>query len=342
MRIMRMDRGKLIILITVISAFFAACKPEFSVNDVKQDITIAYCLLNVNETEHYVKIYKAFLTDDNAYKFASNSGLEAISYMDSIEVVMEENIGGKIVRQIPFDTTTTIPKDSGLFPHPTQILYAAKNITLLPNATYRLKLKNKYTEKECYAETKLVNNFFISQPIGELNLTFFNPVNCGFTLSENAVSYEMYQIFRYVEVDKNTGERTKHSVKRKVSNAEVNTTGATVIKYNINNIYKIIGDQVKKNDKVTRYIDTYACIDYEAWLAGKAYSLYVKATNQTSSVLNNKIEYTNFVSDDNSAFGVFSSRNSAKRTYTISSMSEDSLVAGQYTKHLGFHKSTEQ
>ena len=335
-----MNRKKTIILFTVIAAFFVACKPNFSVNDKKQDISIAYCLLNMNETNHYVKIYKAFLTDENAYIYAANSGLEAISYMDSIEVKMEEYLNGVLTRTIPFDTTTTIPKDSGVFHYPTQILYAAKNVKLNPDATYLLKLKNKYTNKETYAETNMINNFFISLPNSEVDLTYSKTVNCGFTLTANAAMYEMYQILRYIEVDKRTGEETKHSVRRRVSSGEVNPSAPTVIKYDVNKIYKVIADHLKKNENVIRKIDTYACLDYEAWIAGRAFSLYMKAYNQSSSVLNNKIDYTNFVSENNNAFGVFSSRNSAKRTYTITSASEDSLVNGQYTKHLGFVKAT--
>ena len=335
-----MNRKRITLLLAAISAFFMTCKPDFSVNDVKQDISIAYCLLNVNETNHYVKIYKAFLTDGNAYTYASNSGLEAISYMDSIKVTMEEYINGTLKRTIPFDTTTAIPKDSGTFPYPTQILYVAKNVKLDPAATYRLILKNKYTSKECYAETKVVNNFRITQPQGELNLTYNKEsVKCALQCPENGASYEVYQIFRYIEVDKNTGKRTQHSVKRKISSSEILSLGSPiVINYNINNIYKVIGSQVKENDNVIRYIDSYKCIDYEAWVAGNVFLLYLKANNQSSTILNDKIAYTNFVSKDNSAFGIFSSRNSVKNTYLITSVSEDSLVAGQYTKHLGFIK----
>ena len=336
-----MKKRELGVLLAVISAFFVACKPEFSVNDEKQDISIAYCLLDKDETNHYIKIYKAFLTEENAYTFASNSGIEAICYMDSIEVVMEEYENGKLNRTTKCDTTTAIPKDAGIFPYPTQILYVAKNTKLNPAATYRLKLKNKYTGKESHAETNIVNGFYISLPAGELDLTYDKLVNCGFTLPVNGSSYEIYQTLRYIEEDKTTGEKTNHSVRRKVSNGEVNPTGATIIKYTISNIYKTVGDQVKKNDKVKRYIDTYKCVDYEVWIAGKVLSSYIRANNQPSTVVNNKVDYTNFISEDNSAFGIFSSRDSSKRAYVISAKSEDSLVYGQYTKHLGFVKSTD-
>ncbi len=333
---MKQIKKHLRILLITVSVLFISCKPEFSVNDVEQDIVITYGILNVNETKHYIKIYKAFLTNMNTYEYIMNPDPAVISYVDSINVVMEEYIGETLNRSIQLDTTTSIPKDEGVFSYPTQILYVA-NARLNPNARYRLKITHKYSGKECYADANLVNDFLIFQPAGnQIDLTG-NTLTCGFKSPVNGSTFEIYQIFRYIEVAKTSGEVTKHSMKRKISSGDISEV-STSVEHDINNIYTAIKDNVKENDNVVRYIDGWNCIDYEVWVAEKAFSLYIKANNQSSSVLNNKIDYTNFISDDKSAYGIFSSRNSVLRSFTIDAKSQDSLVSGKYTKNLGFIK----
>lgn len=329
----------IILLFALLILAFSGCNPEFDINDKYQDITISYGILNFNDDNHYIKIYKGFLTEDNAFVAASE--LENTTYCDSIEVKMEEYLNNSLVRTIPLDTTTSVPREPGDFAYPKQILYYT-SATLNPQAVYKLIITNKYTGKETYATTPLVGDIQIYTPMPgiELNLTFGGASTISFRVPSNAYSCEIYQHFHYIEVSKSTNEIVKRGViSRHIGNTNVTSTSEFKMGYRINTIYNTIANTLKPDNSVTRYPDGLSCIEYEIWCADKNYSIYVDLNNPGSTSINeNGIEHTNFMPQDGTNYGIFSSRNKVNRSYTINSRSQDSLVNGQYTKHLGFRK----
>lgn len=137
-------------------------KKDFSLNSSYEDVTIIYALLNPDDSVHYMKIYKSFLTDSNVYDAAKD--IRNYSYIDSIEVKLEEYNGTNLVQTYYFDTTTAIPKDSGVFAFPLQILYTSK-IKLNRNYNYKVVVRNLYTQKITTATTKMVGDISIKYPI---------------------------------------------------------------------------------------------------------------------------------------------------------------------------------
>ena len=94
---------------------------------------------------------------------------------------------------------------------------------------------------------------------------------------------------------------------------------------------------------MTRYIDAidgvpYNCIQLQVWAAGKTYLDYYNVSHPSSSIVQNRLEYTNFVSDDKDAYGILTSRNTCYRNLQFSPTehNEDTLVQGAVTKDLGF------
>ena len=90
------------------------------------------------------------MTEGNAYDVVKD--IHKYSFIDSIDVyLIEYNVQGDSIRTILFDTTTSIPKDSGLFGYPMQILYKAHAVLNIEN-TYKLIVFNPYTKDR--VETK--------------------------------------------------------------------------------------------------------------------------------------------------------------------------------------------
>lgn len=132
------------ILISLLA--FTSCKNELEINGPLDSKLAVYGLINWTDTAHYFKIYKTFLTEDNIYVAAQN--MDNYLLYDSIEVMLIENNNSGVLKYHLFDTTTSIPKESGIFSNPNnpnrQVLYVNRDF-LSPTSTYELQIKNRYT-----------------------------------------------------------------------------------------------------------------------------------------------------------------------------------------------------
>ena len=52
---------------------FSSCETDIDVNADYQDITVVYGLVNPNDTNHYIKINKAFLGEGSALDLAADA-----------------------------------------------------------------------------------------------------------------------------------------------------------------------------------------------------------------------------------------------------------------------------
>ena len=313
-----------------------SCTPDLDLNAEYKDVTVVFGLLNPSDSSHYVKIYKGFLTDGNAYEVASY--LENISYIDSIDVALEEYVNNVLIRTITMDTTTSVPKDSGDFAYPVQILYYTSE-TLNQAAIYKLKIVNKYTGKVITGETPVVNDFVISSPMtSTLNLNIVRESFIKFKKASNATAYDIYETFYYFEVDKASGEIVKNgSITRKINSTMLRSQSAEISQpYKPSLIFTAIANNIEPDNSVVRYRSGYDCVEMKVWAAEDDYVTYLDVNTQSSGVVIDRNEFTNLVSNDNSALGIFSSRNVSIKSYDISNASEDSLVLGSLTGELGF------
>ncbi len=351
-----MKLNKLFLLALLpISFLLNGCNDDLHLMADYKNITISYALLNPNDPVHYFKIYKGYLTEENAYVEAGN--WENIYYpVDSIEVKLEEyNENGAMLRSALLDTTTMVDKEAGYFANPKQLLYYS-TWELNNEYDYRLVIKNVNTGEEVYAQTDIVGNCKLNRPINQ------NPFNSKdnngprFVLTGdgsssakvlNVAVVDFYINFHYIEVDKNTQAVTHKSIRKKMnssfktpqSDGDVNFEGFTP-----NHLFQML-QQIEPNDNVVRYVDTvdgkpYFCILVEAWCANKEFQTYYNVATPNSSIVQDRLEYTNFVSADNTAYGLLASRNCCTRSFkfdnTNGNNNEDSLVNGSFTKHLGF------
>lgn len=339
-----------------LSILFTRCDNKIDLSADYKNITISYALLNPNDPVHYFKIYKGFITDENAYVEAST--WENIYYpVDSIEVRIEEyNDRGVLTRTAILDTTTQVTKEQGYFANPKQLLYFSK-WTLNTEYSYRLVVKQVSTGKEIYAETNIVGNCKLNKPINQNPFNSKDNKGPKFVLTGdgsgsarllNVAVADFYIVFHYIEVDKNTHQVVHKKVRKKMNSSFKTPQSDGDISYDDftpRDLFSILQQQIKENDKVTRYVDTvggkpYFCIEVQAYFANKEYQTYFNVATPNSSIVQDRLEYTNFVSSDNTAYGLLASRNCCVRTFkfdnTNGNYNEDSLVNGQFTKHLGF------
>ncbi|MCQ2285647.1 MAG: hypothetical protein MJZ76_02090 [Bacteroidales bacterium] len=340
----------LVISFLVALILFIACEPEFDQNAPYKDVTVVYGLLNPNETNHYIKVYKAYQTRDNAIVAARD--LDNISYYDNITVSLDEYVDNQLKRTLPCDMSYDVPKDSGIFAYQPQVVYVNKD-ALNKEATYKLNIVNKQSGKRITAETSIVKDFHINQPFYDIAYFLLSKSNTKveFSRAENAVGYDIYLKFRYIEIDKNTGDTITPNgeIAWRVQRVRPEKgTKPIESKAALNHLFEVIASHLKPNSNVIRYAkgtpaEPYQCLTLEIWAAEESLMTYIDVnTVSYSSIVQDRAEFTNMKTADGSAYGILSSRNVARKHYKLQNANntaiEDSLVHGSITGHLGFQK----
>ena len=319
-------------VLLAICATFIACSKDFESNAPYKDVTIVYGILNSDDDTHYIKIYKGFLTTGDAYNVAQE--YDSLYYFDKIKVEVEEYVNNTKTNTFTLDTTTSIPREAGDFASPKQLLYVFTR-HLRDDAMYLLRITNKETGREVTAQTLLVRSFRINSPNGtQLDITKATPNRIKFSDAGNAAAYDVYQYFYYIERDKTTLQETEKYVKRKI-NSSILT--ATSMNYVPASIFTAISSNVKPNSNVERYLKSDSCIKFEVWAVNDELLKYVQVTTPSSSVVLDRLHYTNIKADDNLTAGILGSRKKVESWYQINQISQDSIVYGSQTRNLGFH-----
>lgn len=347
-----MHKIRYILFILFFTCLISCEEKPFSINTQnKQDITIIYGFLDPQETTHYIKIYKGFLTEGNAFEAAKD--LHNYSYIDSIEVYMEEYSGSQWLRNIPFDTTTCIPKDSGTFAYPLQVLYKC-DATLNNSYHYILYVKNRYNSKIVRCETDLVGNIYLIRPIIVLSKEISineNQQIIRFRADTNIHYFEVRLNYYYTETLKDGSSRSGEPVSWKVgtthkSNNTTNNSQELTLSFQGYQFFQTIGNSIADDPNVTsRHTDS---IVIQIHKAGEDMYKYILASAASTGLNQERLTYTNIESyassddlnagkNDNLALGLFSSLSDNRFTFRdFGKVSRDSLFYGRFTKHLKF------
>ena len=337
------------ILAGLLCLVFLSCeKKDFSVNSPKnEEVTVVYGLLDPDAGTHYIKIYKGFLTEGSAYDAAKDPS--RYSYGDSIDVRIDEYNGSKLVRSIRFDTTTAIPKDSGLFSYPIQCLYCAK-ARLKPEYRYLLHIENRYSHKIIEAETQLVGDIYITYPVLNLAREISFPESDLRIKYKNKsgvppACYEASITYHYTETLNNGNTRRGEPVVWYVGKDFYNTPRMS-IPFQGETFFRKIAEGVKDDPEVkSRHTDSIVLNLYKG--ADDLFK-YIQASTIGTGINQEKIGYTNIRSyaspeafaegkSDDNGLGIFSSKGVTHAIFRdLSISSRDSLFYGRHTKHLKF------
>ena len=332
------------IILIVIGICVNRCEPLDLTADYK-DITVSYGILNQQDDIHYFKIYRGFITDGNANEVAGE--WDKVYYpVDSIEVRLEEYKNGKLVRSAVLDTTTAIARGPGYFPNPKQLLYYS-DWKLDVDAVYRLVIHRHTSGDEVYAETLLVGDFEINNPKYNWNMNLEQNYQIKFYQAENAAMYDVYLTFYYIEVDNATGAIEHKQLSKRLNGDYIRAPTSSEVTFNSfipKTFFTTIIQAIETNPSVTRYIDAidgnpYRCIRLTVWAGDKNYLMYREVATPSSSVVQNSLEYTNFISEGESAYGLLGSRCNSHKDLIMENTtghSEDTLVQSPLTKRLNF------
>ncbi len=325
-----------------------ACEKDFSVNSENAEpFPIIYALLNPSDNVHYVKVFKSFLVEGSAYDVVND--VDKYSYIDSIDVYLKEyDENGNDVRIIEFYSTTEIPKDSGMFGYPTQIIYKA-DAALDINHTYQLFVYNPYTKNMACNEkpVALAGKPRISESLTKTTIAIpENSMNMKFFTGVNTTKYMLRIWFYYSEDLIDNTSRQPNPILWTLGTVSDNSATANIEK-NLtissgSDFFRRIASEVKEDPNVYRRRTDF--LVYEIYSAAIDWDLYVQSTFPSTGLNQNKLYYSNLkaynteTGEEKHVMGFVSSRAILMRQYgdLAYPATRDSLMHGRFTKHLKF------
>jgi hypothetical protein len=314
----------------IITIGFISCETDIDVNAEYKDIPVVYAIINPADTtksieanpdypNHYIKINKAFLGDASALDLAADAN--NFNYNDGdLDVTIEEiDASGAVVNSYLLTRTVNeIPKDQGIFDNSTNVLYKFIEPNINRDNTYRLNIYNTVLDKEITAETEIVNEIIVSDPvntgqkfsfwIGTLAGGNENAKTIKVTTKPDVGRVSAKFIFNYYDVYKLSSG--KDSVARSVVmplGETITTTslGEESLEWEIKggtffeNVASAVPDM--PTDLSHRRLNN---ISLEFAVAGTDLNTYMQVNAPSTSVNQDKPSYTNVTN----GLGVFSSR----------------------------------
>lgn len=312
-------------LLAIVGAFtLYSCETEIKTNAEYKDITVVYGLLNPNESNHYIKITKAFLGEGNANDLANNSA--NFNYADGeLDVRIDEyNANSTFVRSFSLSRTVNeIPKDDGVFSNTDNVLYKFVEPSLKKDYSYKLNIVNKTLGKEITSETKIANDPSLTNLNQITKLKLVNSsgsyLNHDFNIRTGANSgkIKVNLIFSYANHFTDTAIQPEvKTVKISLGEQKTTTTeGGDILVFTLNgaNFFSALTNSISASVPNLNYRRINNCV-LEVISAGVDLATYISVNEPSTSITQNKPEFTNLTN----ALGVFSSRN-IKNIYTASS-----------------------
>lgn len=308
-----------ILSITTIALFVSSCETDIDVNAEYKDIPVVYGLINPLDTNHYIKINKAFIGEGNAYDLAA---IESNFNYDpnELDVVIEEiTPNGDLVNTFLPDTTTSITKDEGIFDNSKNILYkftTTFDYTGAPSSrlnTFKLSIYNKTEDKEITGETQIVKESFVVAPSKGSKFQFWNgdiATGQAFTKSfevnpgEDVGRVELIMVFNYIEHYTIASGKAPQNKSIKMNLGEQKTVPMTW-ELDGETFFENVDGAVSAPSSVADFSHReLANISMIVNIAGTELSTFMDVEAPTSSVNQEKPDYTNL----ENALGILSSR----------------------------------
>lgn len=322
--------------ILALSFLFAlySCETDFSTIDSYQDITVVYGLLDSKDSVQYIKINRAFLSEENVMTYAAQR--DSNEYLHQLEVSIEEwtpDESTKINTYV-LDSTTVYNKEPGQFYYPDQTIYRMKKpdqpyeikyiieglndtvgievFWLNDENIYKLFIRNPETGKEITAITPLVKDFRITKPGFGQTIRFVQdpiaPTEFEWEKAENGAFYEFELRFNYGELLEGSSDTLYKYITLGSTSTSGGNSGSTISYFYWGDQFFVAcqnlipySDPATEAAVVERYTST---IEVIVRVAEEEYALYIEVNEPSTSIVQDRPNYTNI----ENGLGIFGSR----------------------------------
>lgn len=323
-----MKNQSLFFTVIIAALLLISCEKDFELNAEWEDITVVYSIFNQNDTEHFIKINRAFTTgsDGNANHIAL---IPDSLYYDTTNLVVKviEYENGVEKGQYNANPVVLYNKDNGTFFSDWQILYKF-NADLNEDNIYQLQIENVKRNKFIESETNLVNDFYIDKPNagGSASFVSINPVDIKWTSAKNGKRYQITIRFHYKEksIASDTIERYSDWVFSPVTSIDTKAGREMKIQYTGKAFYDNLDatvpyDDPVKEDSVLGRVN--GLVDFIFTVANDELNTYLDVTEPNNSIVEDRPTYSNI----ENGIGIFCSRYNKVRTKPLSAPSIEEL-----------------
>ncbi|MFM2018364.1 MAG: hypothetical protein RL007_2020 [Bacteroidota bacterium] len=325
-----------VVLLFILLSFFSSCKNELDVlADYKQQFVI-YGILNPKESVHYIRVSKLFVGEGNALVMAQNRDSIAIR-PEFLHAEITRILNGVEMSTYILQPDSVIPRDSGIFLYPHQILYKGEFPVYPDGSIYRIKVTDIRSGYTATADTKIVADVIQTQPSSiwqPLNFEDTTVASFQFLSPYYGKKYMLALRFHYSEqfiVD--TTQTSEHYVDWFIGEAQSSSnSGGENLRVNVrrDNFMRMLNNNIAYNATVRRiaggvqFIYTSVSEDYVT------YKNVQDANNNTSAEVP---PFTNV----NDGLGLFTSRNNTTiGTYYLDADTRYALVTSSLVQDLNF------
>lgn len=312
----------------------AGCGNDVDIQAPYDDIPVVYCILNQNDSVHYVRLEKSFAGAMNAYDMASEA--DSIYYPEA-RVSIEKWKDDEFREEIEFMEIDTIPRDPGIFAYNTNRIFAARG-ELDGAAQYRLRVEIPGKEDTIKARTNLVDKIrIIKPPFTQPTLNFSQytgNVRVEWVSAPYARVYFLQVRFNYFEVFQR--DTTPISIVWRIAHyVSEHSEGGERMKADIHHekFFRWLPSKIEPAGPGIKRIAHKEALDFVFTIGGEELYTFMQIYNPDNGINQEKPVYTNI----SGGIGLFSARFEQEiKGKALTFPSIDSLARGMFTKSLGF------
>jgi hypothetical protein len=315
-----------------------SCSEDIDLTADYRETMVIYGLLDPNASTQYVRISKAFLGEGNTLLMAQQS--DSINYADVLEVRLERLLNNVVVNTYPMTRIDTIPKESGAFAAPYQVIYATTQRILTDGSFYRIVVRNTQTGTEASSTTRIVGGMQVFNPsptVPVVDFAAFGETRPRIKGGDNGRYFGLVMRFHYLEID-SLGSVTQHFADWTFPDQLTSQTGEMVeFVYQRQDFYRIIGAQIPVRSGVTRKLDTLTAgrgpLEFRFYSATEDVYTYQQLVNPSNTgVVQDRPSFTTV----ENGLGLFSSRILQQEYRNLTSNSKAAFDTSAYTRNLNF------
>jgi len=305
-----------------------------------QDVPVVYCILNPNETTHYLRLEKSFLGEASAYDMAQET--DSVYYPDG-EVVIERWLNGSRKEVFQLERREVAVRDSGIFVHDPNLLYVLE-AQLVTNSEYRLMVNIPSTGASVRSSTQVVSQFPVIRPEAYKQTFAFSSYDNYQVVEWLTAPYtRIYQLqvrFHYLEA---TGRDTvRKSLLWNIGHFNsVSGAGGEKLTTSIphRRFYQWLGTKLDPATEGLVRLAAREALDFVFTVGGEELYMFMEVNKTESGPPREKPNYSNI----EGGLGLFSSRfRQVIGGKGLTNHSIDSLADGMYTRELGFANSRDK
>lgn len=316
-------------------AIFNSCSTDFDIVAPYKEIIVVNGLVDGLDSVHYVRVGKAFLGEGNVLTMAQQT--DSLNYGDILSVRMEQLLGNSVIDTFSLQRTTDVPKDSGTFGFPFQVLYKTTH-TLIPDANYRIVVKNNQTQNTAQSTTKIFKDINVTSPIATQTVDWasapLSPVYINFEATANAKLYDLIIRLHYRQIDAN-GISTDKSFDWNFSDKTI-VEATRSFTFRKNDFYEAIGRNIFPLAGVTYRIDSlaygHAPIEIIIMQASEDLATYYKLQSTNSGLSHDRPTFTTV----QNGLGIFTSRLQHRLYRFPDAKTQNAIDTSAFTRNLDF------